>query len=230
MGRWDDLKRAGAALNAAVSAATGDDKFEFRCPRCSTKTYHCDLSWPSESAAFDVYKRLSIVSCSSPVLGLGCGYNYGIDPTVAYCRCRCGTLQSLGSIPTGWWVCAGCQQPFCVNKHDSTSILMSCGRPGHSCAYEIPRGSRIDPSGIHTRCGVVPFNQVAALCLPNFVDLLETAVLPVACDRELLELPAARRSSLIDPRERAVTGRAVAYRRAVMTVSGNLVEERVYDA
>ena len=228
MGFWDDLKRAGSALNDATSSLTGGDYYTWSCPRCSYKVYQCSVSWPTKAMAEHIYKDMQFVKCQSPVLGLGCGYVFGVDPFLVYCRCTCGVPVSLepGKF-LGHWKCE-CGKLYTLQKHDDPQVHFSCGVSQHNHIYSVPRDFR-EPQ-LRTECKVFRPKDIAALALPNFIDRLEVAVLPKAFEKQVqqAELERANEISLLS-KTQLNSARRISYRRVIVTSDGIFAEELILE-
>jgi hypothetical protein len=229
MGFWEDIKRAGSALNDAVDSATGDNYFKWACPRCGYKVYACPVSWPKKSMAEHLYKDMCVIRCESPVLGLGCGFLFGVDPFRVYCRCTCGHLTSYARGEfIGHWICE-CGKPYTIQRFDDPLVHFSCGVPNHNHVYSVPRN--FDQERLETDCKTFSIGEVANLALPNFVDRLETAVLSIVFEKQIQQAQMERLREIGHLADFRLSGiRRASYRRVVVTNEGVLAEEIVLES
>ncbi len=229
MGFWDDLKRAGSALNDATDSLLGDDYYTWSCPRCSYKVHnHGSDFWPTKAMAERIYKELKVVKCQSPVLGAGCGYVFGVDPFLVYCRCTCGVLISFEAGKfLGHWQCS-CGKIYTLQKHDDPQVHFSCGVPRHDHIYSVQRDFR--ELEFRTECKVFRPKDIAALALPNFIDRLEVAVLPKVFEKQVQQakLERANEISLLNKMQ-LNSARRISYRRVIVTSDGIFAEELILE-
>lgn len=229
MGFLDDIKRAGSALNDATSSLIGDDYYNWSCPRCSYKVHnHGSDFWPTKAMAERIYKELKVVKCQSPLLGTGCGYVFGVDPFLVYCRCTCGVLISFepGKF-LGHWKCS-CGKLYTLQKHDDPQVHFSCGVSQHNHIYSVPRDFR--ELEYRTECKVFKPKDIAALALPNFIDRLEVAVLSKVFEKQVQQakLERANEISLLNKMQ-LNSARRISYRRVIVTSDGIFAEELILE-
>jgi|688.fasta_scaffold362863_1 hypothetical protein len=228
MGFWDDLKRAGSALNDATDSLFGDDYYTWSCPRCNYKVHNHGSSRHRTGMAEHIYKELQVVKCQSPVLGAGCGYVFGVDPFLAYCRCTCGTLISFEAGKfLGHWKCS-CGKLYTLQKHDDPRVHFSCGVSQHNHIYSVPRDFR--ELEFRTECKVFKPRDIAALALPNFIDRLEVAVLPRVFEKQVQQarIERANEISLLNKMQ-LNSARRISYRRVIVTSDGIFAEELILE-
>lgn len=235
MGLWDEALKAGKLF----SDFAGDSQFNFRCPNCGSVA--SALKWsefPSKHRAAEWYRDRKFNVCSN------CSWKYGIDPDRAYIRCPDGDCtQAHEGIVGVYWTCG---RPFVITKHDDRDIYFRC-----PCTYRMCTSvSQVSQSHLigHPTSGrkirvhcqsdsslelLISVDDVMRLQLPNYVDRLETAVLPQsavhALEREMVRLHKGRLATLGYQNAHEVQGRRVAYRRLTIRSNEVIDEELVYE-
>lgn len=235
MGFWDEAVKAGRL----VSDFAGDSHFNFRCPKCQEVT--TARKWgefPSKRHAMEWYRDRKFNVCNQ------CSWKYGIDPDRAYIRCPDGDCtQAHEGVVGVYWACG---RPFVITKHDDRDVYFRCPCTQRMCTSvsQIAQtqliGHPATEKRIQVRCQsdpnlklVISADDVMRLQLPNYVDRLETAVLPQAAvhalERELDRQHKNRLSRLGYQGSHEVQGRRVSYRRLTIRSDEAVEEELVFE-
>lgn len=238
MGFWDDLVKTGRALDDI----SGNSQFKFRCPNCGIVGRY--LNWSDQPPANEVreWYRERICECE-------CSYQFGVDPDCAYIRLPNGHLAVATASVEGVYESEGIL--FVIRHHEDTDIYHRCpctawGRNGRMCKkyYQTTPGELFSIYSLAN--GVGPFEceyrmsksmfspqEILELQLPNFVDRLETAVLPQSAVHQLEREMERRHNSQLArlgysaaPR---AGGRRIAYRRLTVRSDEVIAEEIVYE-
>jgi len=234
MGFWDDAKKAWKTFDDI----SGDSYFRWRCPSCGRQIYP-EGRPRSRGKAEQYYKELNMLTCS-------CGWTFGTNPEIPYLRCVCNSLwgiKSLGEV-VGVWTCDNCSRRLGVQRKDDTKVFFTCPckRPGCNTYFNLERAELQDRerNGILTNIGCerayeksLAVSGLLSLQIPNYVDRLETAILPMVVEHELerqseRQLKAHLAALGYEGPSASRPGR-ITYRRIVITNEGTLAEELIIE-
>jgi len=239
MGFWDELVKTGKALQDI----SGNSQFRFRCPNCGKVGKYENWSNQPPLSEVRAWYRELICVCE-------CSYQFGVDPDRAYIRLPNGHLQVATEEVEGVYETEGLF--YVIRHHEDTDIYHRCpctrwsSNNGKMCKryYQTSPNSLFSPAALAN--GVGPFSceyrmsktmfspqELLELQLPNFVDRLETAVLPQSVvhqmEREMERKHNSQLARLGYSAAPRAGGRRIAYRRLTIRTDEVIAEEIIYE-
>jgi hypothetical protein len=234
MGFWDELVKTGKALDDI----SGNSHFRFRCPNCGKVGRYHDWTYQPPASEVAEWYRERWCECE-------CSYCFGVDPDRAWIRLPNGKVQLATKEVEG--VYESYAIFYVISHHEDTDIYFrcpciyktrnwnSCGRYHKMTRIEFFSAKQHGPFQCEFPMikSVFSTEELLELQLPNFVDRLETAVLPQSVVHQLEREMERRHNSQLArlgysaaPR---AGGRRIAYRRLTIRTDEVIAEEIVYE-